>query len=344
MIHFQNLLLPLNTRLSMIYQKGALPAEARNKIIERALAVGTQYLIFFDDDVLFPQITAYRLLNLAIQFPKAACITGVLPLKITPTEPMLYKGDGDGAYWEWPLGVLAPIHSAGAGCMIVNMEYVKKLEGPWFNDVTRESVDGETRRRHHWGHDRFFHIRLSEEAGGLIYADTGLLLAHWDTAMQKAYIMPPSSHCFQVPPHGEAWVTFINSENQVDWKPVIFQHSYNEAFKGYLDWLSGQPVREQKVELISGANPEVPVRSDDGQKAIMGWLRRVQGAQPGSGDQPDPGSNEPRPDPEARDRSYVQRDGYQVADRRRGVSESAVLPHDRAHPDREAEPRISGDV
>lgn len=238
-----------------IVDRGKLGAAARNAILQQALADGTPYVLFFDDDVLFPDMTAYRFWVTAQKHPEAAAITGIYTTKVTPCEPLLYADAEGGAYWDWPLGALIPIHSAGAGVQIVNMAYVAKLDPPWFNDVIRDTpghVIG-SYRRNTWGHDRYFHIRLRDEAGGVIYADTGVLCAHWDTETQRAFVIPPDAPCYQRPIEGECFVPHLNAEGSVEWRRLLGRDwSGDPKFWGYLDWLaSQQPDVTEKQALVA---------------------------------------------------------------------------------------------
>lgn len=248
-IHLMQMLHPLNVKMSYIIQKGAdtpdglLPAPARNAILETALKRDIPYVLFFDDDVLFPDIVAYRLWVSMQKHPEAACITGVVPTKIEPVEPLLYRDDYSGAWWDWPLGALIPCHSAGAGCMIVNMEYVKMIPAPWFDDVVVERLEPNGSKGHHkWGQDRWFHMQLREKAGGVVYVDTGLLLAHFDVNMQRPYVMPADAPCYQKTPVGEAFVGYTD-DGILMWRRMIPQDYDNRAFVGYLQWIADQETQ-----------------------------------------------------------------------------------------------------
>lgn len=256
---------PLNVRMSYLYQKGAdapggkLPAEARNAILRRAIEEGIEYVLFLDDDVLFPELAFYRLWVAMSKHPEAACITGVYTSKQDPAEPLLYDNEMNGAFWDWALGDLVPIHSAGAGIMLVRMSYVAKLEPPWFNDVVVDSdVDGrdDARLRNTWGHDRYFHIRLRDEAGGVIYADTGLLCSHWDVELQKNFLLPPDAPCFQRPMAGEAFVPYLDEQGVAQWRRMVPQVTPKDhQFRGWLDWI-GRPSADRNVLQMVGVNGE----------------------------------------------------------------------------------------
>ena len=238
MVAFVQVLSPLNVKILYSFQKGKLPAIARNDVLSDCLDAGVHYAWFLDDDVIFPDVTLYRLFGQAVQHPEAAVISAVIPTKIEPTEPLLYASDSQGAFWDWPLGTLVPIHSAGAGCLMVNLEWVRKLSPPYFDDVV-ESVQEtpETPAGHaQYGHDRYFMRKLAA-AGGAIYADTGLLLSHWDRELHKNYLLPTTAPCHQLPPLGEAYVPMLVDKGIVMWRRIIPLRDTEPSFLGYLDWL-----------------------------------------------------------------------------------------------------------
>ncbi len=261
MIHLLQILPPLNVRLSYVIQTGKLPAEARNLILERSIEAGAQYVWFLDDDVLFPDVTLYRLWVLMQKHPEAACITGIYGTKLTPTEPLIYADSGSGAYWDWPLGVLLPIHSAGAGCMLVNLSYVKKLTPPYFDDIVRDTKIEGGRHRNLYGQDRYFHRRLAEDAGGVIYADTGLLLGHWESQMHRPFLLPPDSPCFQQRVRGEAFIPYIDERGVLMWRRVINFEEHDPNFVGYLDWLKSRQSQDAPTlipsSMVEATTPEL---------------------------------------------------------------------------------------
>ncbi|MDR7528639.1 MAG: glycosyltransferase family A protein [Armatimonadota bacterium] len=231
---------PLNVKTAYLVQKGLLPGPARNRLLETALSHGMSYLLFLDDDVLFPDVAALRLWTLMQLHPEAAAITGVYTTKFQPAEPMLYLGTGDGAYWDWALGDLIHVESAGAGCVLVDLTKVKQVEPPWFVD---EISTGEAGHQH-VGHDRYFFQRLGELWP--VYADTGLLLGHMDIASDTIYVLPPEAPCFNRPPKGEAFVPYLDPSGRIDWRRVI--PAPDGQFLGYLDWLdAGRPTARERI-------------------------------------------------------------------------------------------------
>ena len=178
-----------------------------------------------------------------------------------------------------------PIHSAWAGCMLVNLNYVRKLEGPWFNDVvTGEEADPTERvKRNIWGQDRYFHKRLREETGGLIMADTGLLVAHFDADLQKSYILPPDAPCFNKPFLGESFITFYDDDGQVNWRRVVIADQPDPDFKTYLEWLQEKyPSQEQKIamipekEVVEEKREGYTIKDSRSNQDFKEWFDRIQ--------------------------------------------------------------------
>ena len=246
---------PLNVKTAYIVQKGMLPAAARNEIVKTCLSRGVRFILFLDDDVLFPDVMMYRMWVTMQLHPEAAAITAVIPTKLGPSEPLLYDSMGNGAFWDWPLGALLPIHSAGAGCMIVDLSFVQKLTPPWFQDSMSVELDKDgINTREATGHDRFFLDRLATEAGGIVYVDTGLLLGHMDTSTGLISILPPEAPCFNKPPAGEAFIPQITSDGVIMWTRYLPSDGHPE-FKGYLQWLSEKTAQKFEEKLIKDEIP-----------------------------------------------------------------------------------------
>lgn len=259
-IHFFQAFPPLNVKTAYIWQKaaeqnvidGQLPAAARNSILKEAIANKIDYVLFLDDDVLFPDISFYRLWNQMRGRPDVACITAIGSTKLQPAEPLIYKDIGSGAYYDWRLGDLFPIHSAWAGCMIVNMEYVRRIPEPWFNDVMHDAKQPEEGvKRNIMGQDRFFHMQL-QDAGGLVMADGGLHVGHFDVDLQKPYILPHTIPCFQNPPtpNTESFIPGYINEHEIGWTRVFAPLTPDPKWKGYLDWLATNNTQDKQISVI----------------------------------------------------------------------------------------------
>lgn len=288
------LLNPLNVKIGYMIEKadeahvidGKLPAAARNSLLERALQRDMKFIFFLDDDVLFPDITLYRMWVQMQKNPQIACTTAVGGTKLTPSEPLIYQEGVQGAWWDWHLGAQVPIESGWAGCMLVNLDYVRKMKEPWFNDVvtSTEGPDDEKVKMNIWGHDRYFHRKLKTEAGGMVVADTGLLVAHFDADLQKSYILPPESPPFQKDILGETWIPFHGEGGQIFWRRIYIPDGPDRTFKTYLDWLQEKnPIQAPTIAMLPEETrpaPKVEQRegftvTDNRKGDFSEWLKMV---------------------------------------------------------------------
>jgi hypothetical protein len=107
----------------------------RETLVERALALGAEYLMFFDDDTVPPSHAIQSLWYVLSQNPKAAIAAGIYCTKSDFPEPIVYMNLGDGAFWNWTLGDIFKCQGIGTGCMMVRLSALKDIPKPWFKDA-----------------------------------------------------------------------------------------------------------------------------------------------------------------------------------------------------------------
>ncbi|MDI6760922.1 MAG: glycosyltransferase family A protein, partial [Candidatus Brocadiaceae bacterium] len=102
MVSMLQCLPPINTSTRFRLVKGKLGGPARDDIINDAIAWNAKYIIFLDDDVLFPDYTFSRLVKNMELYPDIGWLTGVYCTnKIGYSEPLIYQHYGDGAFWSF---------------------------------------------------------------------------------------------------------------------------------------------------------------------------------------------------------------------------------------------------
>ena len=107
----------------------------RETLAERALALGTEYLMCFDDDTVPPAHAITSLWYVMAQNPKAAIVGGIYVTKSEHPECIVYKEIGGGAFWNWTLGDIFPCAGLGLGCMMIRLSALKNIPKPWFKDT-----------------------------------------------------------------------------------------------------------------------------------------------------------------------------------------------------------------
>jgi hypothetical protein len=94
-------------------------------------------------------------------------------------------------------------------------------------------------------------------SGMQVYADTGILCGHFDTALCKSYVVPPTAPCFQQQPQGEAFVPFIN-DGVIAWRRYMPRGDTNE-YIGFRKWIlemAKDTVLKSKQSLLKGTTEE----------------------------------------------------------------------------------------
>jgi predicted SAM-dependent methyltransferase len=106
---------------------------AKQRLAELAIQNRAQWAFFLDDDVLCPPDTLMKMIKLWKSDSKYKVISGVYWSKSEPPMPLIFKGNLEGSYWDWKTTDLIPVDGAGAGCLFIDLEMLKKIPKPWFS-------------------------------------------------------------------------------------------------------------------------------------------------------------------------------------------------------------------
>jgi uncharacterized protein YacL (UPF0231 family) len=136
----------------------------RERLALEAQAIGAEYMLWLDSDMVFPATTALRLLAHNEPIVAANYVRRQLPAK-----GVAYEKIGD---WINPLPFeqrndLVPVEGIGMGCMLVKTSILEEIPQPWFEFTwTPESND--------WlGEDMNFCQKMTK-AGYTVKVDTSL--------------------------------------------------------------------------------------------------------------------------------------------------------------------------
>lgn len=149
----------------------SLIGQARDIIVERALAWNADYVFFFDDDMMFADDCFVRLFNHQKPFVGALAFTSREPI-----SPVLYKFRRSYSFDEvridvepildYPRDRLFQVDAIGTGVVLISTDVFKKLGGPpWFNG----SIS--------MGEDIYLCYKM-EKAGIPIYCDSSVKTLH----------------------------------------------------------------------------------------------------------------------------------------------------------------------
>lgn len=198
---------PINSSVIYRVEKGKLGGPARDSIIQCALEKRAKYIIFLDDDVLFPDFTMSRLCQRMDTNPDIGILSGVYCTnKMGFSEPLIYKNYGEGPFWDFELNELYDIYACGAGCMIVRVEAIRQMNPPWFFEDVRNIMGKHSAVI---GHDVMVCRRVWEETKYRVCVDTGILCGHLDVHRGIIHILPKDSPPYRLSGHKRYFDTEI---------------------------------------------------------------------------------------------------------------------------------------
>ena len=205
----KTLVMPTNFNQISLIVDGMLIDEARNKAVELAMAHDPrpEFIFSLDYDVLPCYDAITKLVYRARCFSDYDIFAGVYCCKSSPPEPLVYRGQGEGPYWDWTVGDLLTDGITGVpmGLTLVRMSLFDRLEHsdekPWF--LTREKSaepngNGGLQFRSHT-EDLYFCERAVTEVGAKILVDTSVLAGHINQATGQVFGLlndsPPVKRC-----------------------------------------------------------------------------------------------------------------------------------------------------
>jgi hypothetical protein len=128
---------------------------------------------------------------------------GIYCAKANPTEPVVYRQNGDGAFWKWKAGDVFECSGIGTGCMAIKTELFRRLPEPWFLSVDEEGTPDTPVVQ--VTDDMYFCDKV-QQAGFKILADTNVMCVHWGWNEAKndfqAFMLPED--CYPMRPVSES--------------------------------------------------------------------------------------------------------------------------------------------
>lgn len=191
---------PLNTSVLHMALKGQSIADARTHFAEQALELDIPYIWYVDDDVAPPYFAARQLMSTMKQSADDVMVVGgIYTCRAVPTEPIVYRGDGNGCFWRWKHGDIFECTGIGTGCMLVKTEVFRHLEKPWFKTVDEHIPEAiadmpETMHSQQKVTDDLWFCEKVIGAGYKIMADSNVMCVHWDVAEGKGYRLGADSY------------------------------------------------------------------------------------------------------------------------------------------------------
>ena len=127
MLHFRVLQLPTNNKLYARALVNDNRAEARETLVDEALKLEADYILWIDIDTLPPCDGLLKLFG-----RQADMVGGLVVTKSTVPQPLIIRREHKFHVTDWTPGDVVACDGMGFGFTLMRTEIFKKLEKPWF--------------------------------------------------------------------------------------------------------------------------------------------------------------------------------------------------------------------
>lgn len=194
---FKSMNTPINYNCIIHVVNGKPVADARNEIAYEAIKRDAKYLFFLGDDVICPGHTIKQLIHRMEQDETVGVVGGVYCNKTEPSAPLVFRGNGRGAYWDWKIGEYFEVTGLGMDCNLIRVDLLKQLGNEPFKTVDIDSYADGINNAESWTEDLYFFKRVAEETKYKIYCDGSIICGHADVYGNKIYTLPAGSKPLQ---------------------------------------------------------------------------------------------------------------------------------------------------
>lgn len=148
----------------LFYDSSTILLNQRERLLEQAKKVNSDYVLWIDSDMMFPSTTAVRLLEhnkdiVACNYTK----------RTKPLKTVAYTNLNDWDSWVpmEPQDELIKVEGVGMGCMLMKLDIFEKIQKPYFEFRYKEDTQD------YFGED-FILLGKLREQGYYVYIDTVL--------------------------------------------------------------------------------------------------------------------------------------------------------------------------
>ena len=191
---FKGMDTPINYNAINISTGGMKVDEARQFIAEETIKQKCKYLLFLGDDTVPPPHILRRFIFLMENNPEMQVIGGIYVVKSDPPFPLVFRGNGNGSYWDWKVGELFWVTGLGMDATMIRTSAFERISKPWFLTIKADGYSDAVGKCEAWTEDLFFCEKIQKEFGERsIWADGSILCDHWDVKTMKKYTLPLNS-------------------------------------------------------------------------------------------------------------------------------------------------------
>lgn len=221
---------------------------ARNEIVEQAISLDCDYLLFLDDDHVinweesFQTNTRYGLIDKFIKHledEKAGIVGGLYYHRGGDCRPVLMRQADDGGYYylrdDEISGGLQEVDVQGGGCFMIDMNVVSRIPSPWFEAESKAGLGTDIQI-----------CQKVRDAGFKVFCDTSMAIGH---VMKKRQVITPKNRHRVISENGQ-----IGNESQGMDQHYTAMSAYNmykldaEEYMGTADVMTIQKEYWPKME------------------------------------------------------------------------------------------------
>lgn len=151
-------------------------------IAEYAVEQGADWVLFIDDDVIFPPHTLIQLLH-----RNKDIVGGVYWSKSEPPRPLIFRGHMQGTYTNWHAGDFIKVDAMGMGLTMIKTKVFKAMEKPWFSlDYTYQELENKATKDSGTTEDLYFY-KKARDYGFEVWCDTSLQAWHYEKNTKQLF-------------------------------------------------------------------------------------------------------------------------------------------------------------
>ena len=105
---------------------GYLVADAQNILVNEAIEKKYEWILLLEDDTI-PPFDLFLQLNDYMRNGDIPVVSGLYFLKCNPPEPLMYRGRGNGAFWNWKMGEKVWVDGVPTGCLLINVKLLELM-------------------------------------------------------------------------------------------------------------------------------------------------------------------------------------------------------------------------
>lgn len=121
---------PMSTFIPVRFQV----ADAQNMIVQECLKGDFEWLLLLEDDVIPPPDLLIKL-NSYMQRGNVPVMSGLYYTKSLPSEPLIYRGKGNGAFLNFELGDPVWADGVPTGCLLIHHSILREMseDAEWYD-------------------------------------------------------------------------------------------------------------------------------------------------------------------------------------------------------------------